>query len=213
MERQSQGESSETLADASTEAVAVFHDVQHFRDAIDDLLMNGFTHASLSVLANERTIAAKLGRTYKSTTELEDDPDVPRAEYVEDESIGDVQGGIIAAATYLPAVIGSVAVTVSGGTILAAIAAAAVAGGAGAGAGALLASLVGREHTKHLEEHVNHGGLLLWVRTPDREHELLATGILARHGGEHVHLHTLPPPRRIKSIPTRRPLLSFGPAS
>jgi hypothetical protein len=210
MKDHDQDESTKAVPDATTEAVAVFYDAHRFQDAIDGLLMNGFTLESLSVLANERTIEEKLGRSYKSTTELEDSPDAPRSEYVEEESIGELQGGIIAAATYLPAVIGVVVVTASGGTILGAIAAAAIAGGAGAGVGAFLASRIGKEHAKHLEEHIKHGGLLLWVRTPDREHEVMATDVLTRHGGQHVHLHKLPPLRRIASIPVRRPFLSFG---
>ena len=44
--------------------------------AIDDLLMRGFDHAKVSVLASDSAIKAKLGRSYKSTTEFEDDPDV-----------------------------------------------------------------------------------------------------------------------------------------
>lgn len=197
----------------STEAVGVFHDVGSFRKAIDELSIHGFSHDSISVLASERTIAAKLGHSYKSTTELEDDADAPRAEYVDDESIGDAQGGIIAATAYIPAVVGSLAVTASGGTLLGATAVAAIAGGAGASLGAFLAGLVGREHARHLDEHICNGGLLLWVRTSDREREQAAIEILNRCGAEDVHLHDLPPPKRLQSIPVRRPFLSLGPAA
>ena len=195
-----------------TEAVAVFHDGAALQGAVDELLTRGFDHAELSVLASEEVVTAKLGHDYTSTAELEDDPDVPRADYVPNEDIGNAQGGIIAAAAYFPAVIGSLAVAASGGTLLGAIAVAAAAGGAGAALGSTLAKLVGSTHAKHLNEHLNHGGMLLWVRTHDGEHETVAVELLRRHGAEDVHLHTMQPPtKRVLAIPTRRPAISFGP--
>jgi hypothetical protein len=197
-----------------TEAVGVFHDATALQTAIDELLTRGFDHAELSVLGSEKDIAAKLGRSYQSTSELEDDPDVPRVSYIPDESVGDAQGAIIGAAVYFPAVLGSLAVAASGGTLTGVVAVAAVAGGAGAAIGALLAGLVGKEHARHLDEHVHRGGLLLWARTHDAEREQAALDILKRCGGEHVHLHVMRPPKHeIASIPTRRPLLSLRPAA
>ena len=195
-----------------TEAVAVFHDAEALQGTIDELLTAGFDHAELSVLANEKVVKERLGHDYKSTTELEDDPDVPRVEELPDENFGDAQGGIIAASTYFPAVIGSLVVASSGGTLLGAVAVAAVAGGTGAAVGATLAKLIGSTHAKHMNEHLAHGGLLLWVRTHDLEHEAKALEILRRQGGEDVHLHEIrPPTKRIETIPVRRPALSFGP--
>jgi hypothetical protein len=208
-------EQGQTLTPASTEVVAVFHDVGSLQASIDELLTKavGFDHADLSVLANESDILKKLGRSYQSTRELEDDPDVPRVGYIPNESVGNAEGGIIAAAAYVPAIIGSVAVVSSGGTLLGAIAIAALAGGAGAAVGALLARLVGHEHAKHLNEHLDRGGVLLWVRTHGPEQEKAAVNILLRHGGEDVHLHTLPPSHLpSEPIPTHRPLLSFSDA-
>lgn len=195
-----------------TEAVAVFHDAKSLQAAIDELLTKGFDHAELSVLATERAIKDKLGHDYTSTGDLEDNPDVPKVDYVPNESVGNAQGGIIAAAAYFPAVIGSLAVAASGGTLLGAIAVAIIAGGAGATVGAALAKLIGNVHAKHIDEHLRHGGLLLWVRTHDVEHERKALEILCRHSADDVHLHTMTPPTsRPQSIPVRRPALSFGP--
>ena len=198
----------------TTEAVAVFHDAYALQKAADELLMHGFDHAELSVLGTERSIAAKLGHAYTSTTELEDDPDVPRVGYNADESLGDAQGALIGAAAYMPAVLGTLAVAASGGTLAGAIAVAAIAGGAGATIGAILSVLIGREHAKHLDEHLRRGGLLLWVTTHDSGREQAALDILRQNRGEHVHLHELPlPNQRMKQIPTRRPFLSTGPAA
>jgi hypothetical protein len=132
------------------EAVAVFHDVKTFQAAIDELLLAGFDHADINVLAHEDAIASKLGPTYTSTAEFEDDPEAPRIAYIPDETIGNVEGAVIGAGVYLPAIFGSLAVAASGGTLLGVFAAAAIAGGAGGLIGAALARFIGHEHAKHL---------------------------------------------------------------
>lgn len=197
-----------------TEAVAVFHDVRTLQAAIDDLLTHGFDHAELSVLASEATVERTLGRRYASTTELEDDPAVPRTGYIPAESLGDAQGMLISTAAYFPAIAGCLAAVFSGGTLLGAATVAVVAGGAGALAGAGLAALLGREHGRILEQHLRRGGLLLWVRTRDAAHERLALDILRRNSGADVHLHELPEAVRVPvTIPTRRPFLSLRPGA
>jgi hypothetical protein len=190
----------------NTEAVGVFHDIHSFQAAIDDLLLTGFDIVELNVLAHEDAITAKLGRGYKSTAEFEDDPEAPRIGYVPDETIGNAEGALIGAGIYVPAVIGSLAVVASGGSLLGAFAVAAIAGGAGGAIGAALARLVGYEHAKHLNQHLHHGGLLLWVRTRDTEREQKALGILRRHSAHDVHLHEVPEhPGKESDVPTERP--------
>jgi hypothetical protein len=194
----------------STEAVAVFHDVSSFQAAIDDLLNHEhFDHADLSVLASERAVLDKLGRPYASTRELEDDPNVERVGYIPDETVGNAKGGLIAASAYFPAVIGSLAVISAGATVPVAIAAAVLAGGTGAAVGGTLARLVGQERARHMKQHIDHGGLLLWVRTNGAEHERVAMETLKRNGGEDVHLHTLQAARQPTEMLVRQPALSL----
>jgi hypothetical protein len=194
----------------STEAVAVFHDVTAFQAAVDDLLNHEhFDHADLSVLASERAVLGKLGRSYTSTRELEDDPDVPRAGYIPDETVGNAKGALIAASAYFPAVLGSLAVISAGATVPVAIAAAVLAGGTGAAFGGALAGLVGRERAWNLQQHIDHGGLLLWVRTNGAEHERVALETLKKHGGEDVHLHVLPRAKPEPPLAVRQPALSL----
>ncbi len=190
----------------ATEAVAVFHDVPSFQAAIDDLLLAGFDHGDINVLAHEDTVRSKLGREYRSTAEFEDDHEAPRIGFVPDETIGNAEGAVIGAGVYVPAIAGSLAVVASGGTLLGAFAAAAIAGGAGGLIGAALARRIGNEHAKHLDQHLNHGGLLLWVRTRDAERETTALEILRKHSAEDVHLHRLPERAgREEDVPRERP--------
>ncbi len=175
-----------------TEAVGVFHDAESLQAAIDELLTHGFDRAELSVLAGHDAVARTLGHDYRDVRELEDDPQVPTTAFVPKETLGDAKGAVIGGFLYLPAVIGTVAVVASGGTLAAAIAAAAIGGGLGGGIGVALSRLIDRHHARHLEDQLQRGGLLLWVRTRDAAHEARAQDILRRHAGDDVHLHKLP---------------------
>jgi hypothetical protein len=188
-----------------TEAVAVFHDVESFEAAIDNLLAVGFDHADINVLAHEETIASKLGPTHVSTAEFEDDPEVPRIGYIPNETIGNAEGAVIGAGVYVPSMFGGLAVAASGDTLLGVFVAAAVAGGAGGLIAAALARYIGHEHAKHLDQHLHHGGLLLWVRTRDAECEERLE-ILRRHSAHDVHLHQIPERAGKESdVPRERP--------
>ncbi|MGA7372675.1 MAG: hypothetical protein WBW37_08670 [Methyloceanibacter sp.] len=157
------------------------------------------------MLAHEDTIASKLGPTHKSTAEFEDDPEVPRIGYIPNETIGNAEGAVIGAGVYVPAMFGGLAVAASGGTLLGVFVAAAVAGGAGGLIAAALARYIGHEHAKHLDQHLHHGGLLLWVRTRDAGCEELLE-ILRRHSAHDVHLHQIPERAGKESdVPRERP--------
>jgi hypothetical protein len=179
-------------ADTIREAVGVFKTADALQEAIDDLMSSGFDRAELSLLASETAIEEKLGHKYRKIAEIEDDATVPRRCYVSTESIGDAEGGLIGSLLYVGAVAAAGAIVASGGTLAGAIAGAALAGGAGGLVGSALAALVGDRHARDLQDHLDHGGLLLWVRTRDSQHEKRAVDILKKHSGGDVHLHTLP---------------------
>lgn len=182
-----QSASAETL----TEAVGVFDDAKSLEAVIDELQLAGFHRSELSLLAGEKAVEDKLGHLYNKVSELEDDTNVPRAAYVANESIGSIEGGLIGGLMYVGAGLAAGTVVASGGTMAAAIIAAAQAGGVGGLVGAVLASVVSDEHALRIEEQLNHGGLLLWVRTRDKAHEKKAVEILKTHSGKDVHLHEL----------------------
>ena len=173
------------------EAVAVFNRSETLQDAIDELLSSGFHRAELSLLASERVVEKKLGHRYEKVSTLEDDPTVPRAAYISPEAIGDAQGVLVSVLVYVGAIAATGAILASG-TLSTAIAAMALAGGAGGLIGAILAKWIGDHHAQYLQEQIDHGGLLLWVRTRNLDDERRAVKILTKHSGRDVHLHTLP---------------------
>jgi hypothetical protein len=181
-----------TGSETTSEAVGVFSDADTLQEAIDELLSAGFDRADLSLLASEHAVVEKLGHRYRKVAELEDDTAIPRQAYVSPESVGDAQGGLIGALMYVGAGAAAGAIVASGGALAAAIAGAALAGGAGGVIGGLLARWLGKHQAHHVQEQLEHGGLLLWVHTRDKAHERRAVEVLKRHSGRDVHVHPLP---------------------
>lgn len=174
------------------EAVGVFSRSDNLQDAIDELLSSGFNRAELSLLASEQAMEEKLGHRYEKVGGLADDPAVPRTAYVSPEEIGDAQGGLIGGLISIGGIATAGVVAASGGTLAGAIAAAAAVGGAGGLIGSVLARWIGDHHARYVQEQVDRGGLLLWVRTWDAEDERRAVKILKKHSGGDVHVHALP---------------------
>lgn len=176
------------------EAVAVFDTAESLELAIEALESNGFDRADISLLADAATVEEKLGHRYKRVEELEEDPNVPRTAFVSTEAVGDAEGALVGALSYVGALAATGAVVATGGTLAAAITAAMMSGAAGGVAGTALASVVDYRHAEYLQEQLAHGGLLLWVRTPDAEHEARAIEILQAYSAHDVHVHTVPTP-------------------
>ena len=178
-------------SEALREAVGIFTNADDLQAAIDELLSSGFHRAELSLLAGENALNEKLGSSYANAGSVADDPDTVRAAYVSPEAIGDAQGGMVGVLVYAGATIAAGAIIISGGTIVAAIVAATLAGGAGGIVGSVLAKWLGDHHASHLQTQINHGGLVLWVRTRDANAEVRAVDILTKHSSRDVHVHTL----------------------
>jgi outer membrane lipoprotein SlyB len=175
--------------DTVIEAVAVFHDVTALDEAVEDLRKAGFKHGDISLLASEDAVEKKLGHRYERVEDLEDDPNAPRIAYRTRDTLGDTEGVIVGSLTYLPAVLAAGTVVASTGIVAAAVTGTAI---AGALIGTVLTRWLGEQHARQLAEQLDHGGLLLWVRTHGRDQEEEALRILRDHGGADVHLHQLP---------------------
>ena len=172
-----------------SEAVAVFHDVSDLDAAVEELRAAGFAKDDISLLASEDAVEKKLGHRYQRVEELEDDPDAPRVAYRTRSSLGESEDRLIGSLTYLPAVVAAGTVVASAGVVAAAVTGTAI---AGALIGTVLAHWLDQSHAEHLQEQLDRGGLLLWVRTPDEDAERRALEILTRHSAHDVHVHQLP---------------------
>ena len=190
------------------EAVAIFRTEATLLAAIDDLLGVGFDRSDLSLLAGESTVRAQLGHRLRKVTDLRDDPNTPRIVYVAPEDRGGAEGGLIGTLLYVGAAAAAGAVLMSGGALAATVAAAAIGGGAGTAIGTAFAGLVGRHHAQFIQDQIDHGGLLLWVRLWNAAKEKEAVEILGRHSGLDVHIHDISalPEKQFDPLPDDGPL-------
>jgi hypothetical protein len=194
-------EKATTAATTVREAVGVFHEWSSLQAAVDELQVSGFDRSEVSLLAGEGTVQEKLGHLYEKVSDLEDDSTVPRAAYVGRDSLVEARTGFIGALAYVGAIATVGAVVASGGTLAWAIAGAAVAGGGGGLIGVMASKWLGRDRAKNLQAQLDKGGILLWVRLRDHEHEQRALDILSKHSGDDVHVHELAASRDPESDP------------
>jgi hypothetical protein len=173
----------------ASEAVAVFHDVSDLDAAVEELRAAGFAKDDISLLATEDAVEEKLGHRYERVEELEDEPEAPRVAYRTRTSLAESEDRLIGSLTYLPAVVAAGTVVASAGVVAAAVTGTAI---AGALIGTVLAHWLDKSHAEHLQEQLDHGGLLLWVRTPDEDAQRRALEVLTRHSAHDVHIHQLP---------------------
>jgi outer membrane lipoprotein SlyB len=171
------------------EAVAVFDDVSALDAAVEELREVGFRRGDINLLATEDAVQKKLGHRYERVEELEDEPDAPRVTYRTPATIGESEDILVGSLTYLPAVVAAGTVVASAGIVAAAVTGTAI---AGALIGTVLARWLDKQHAEHLQEQLDRGGLLLWVRTPDAAAERRAIEVLTRHSAHDVHIHELP---------------------
>lgn len=171
------------------EAVGVFDTFESFQKAFYDLRMVGFSRYDLSVLGSDEALKEKFGDAYLRAEKMEDDPHVPRAAFVSEEAIGEMEGVIIGGAFFIPSYIAMAAMAAAGGTAAATAAAVAIVGLPAAAIGLLLARRVQQHHKDYYAKQIEHGGILLWVRVADKQRERLAVDILKGHSGKDVHVH------------------------
>ncbi|CUH89241.1 hypothetical protein PH5382_03187 [Phaeobacter sp. CECT 5382] len=171
------------------EAVGVFDSFETQQAAFYDLRAAGFHHSDISLLGSKEAMEEKLGKAYWTSANLEDDPAAPRAHFVSEEAIGELQGAIAGGFFFVGSFIAMAAMLTPASTLAASIAAIAIGGSPSAVIGTLLARRVGQHHKDYYANQISHGGILMWVRTRDKDREDLAVKILKGHSGHDVHVH------------------------
>jgi hypothetical protein len=183
------GQTEKTTVINAPEAVGVFGTFEALQAAFYDLRMVGFSRYDISLLGDEEVLKEKLGQSYWRSDHLEDDPRAPRAAFVSEEAVGELEGAIAGGFVFLGSAIAMLALLTPASTVAASIAAVAIGGTPGAVIGTLLARRVGKHHRDYYANQIRHGGILLWVRVRDKEKEDLAVQILKAHSGRDVHVH------------------------
>jgi hypothetical protein len=174
------------------EAVGVFAGARDIKDAISELMSSGFKHEEMGLLAGEYTVKQSLGDFYTQTNESAGKKDAPNVAFVAKESFGDTVhaylGTLFFAGTTVAAGAAVVSAAVLGGALLVAVTGAAVMGAVGAA----LAAIIHQSDAEHLEQQVEEGHLLLFVRTNGAAQEDQAVRILKNHTPMEVRVVTAP---------------------
>lgn len=174
---------------ATREAVGLFMSPQDLQDAIRDLEGTAFPRQDISVMGNRSELLKVFGAKTVDPEFAMNNSDTPRQapSRPEEQTIG------VAAMIGGSAYVGAMALALAAGAVtFPAIIAAAALGGLGGGTvGAVLTKLMGKRYNRHIEEQIEKGGLLLWVRTPDEYKEEMAKRIMIARGGYDVHVHDI----------------------
>lgn len=171
------------------EVIGVFFGEKSLKAAIKDLRSSGFKHDQLGLLASEYAVQKALGDVYVRTNLHQDEGQAPVTAFVRKQSVGDtfraLEGSLFFAGT--TAAMGAVVATsaIFGGALLPAVSGAA----AVAVVGSLIGGLIHQSDAEYLEEQVDEGHLLLFVRADDGESEKLAIEIINRHAGYDARVH------------------------
>jgi hypothetical protein len=174
------------------EAVGIFFDSKSLHEAVDELIASGFTYEQLGLLAGEFTVQEHLGDYYTRINESADKEGGPRTAFVAEKSIGDTVHAFIGSLFFVGTTATSGAVVASaailGGALLAALGGVVALGGAAAA----MALILHEGDAEYLEEQIDEGHLLLFVRADDADHEKQALNILSNHGAFDAKVYSAP---------------------
>ncbi len=176
------------MSETLREAIARFDDPEQLEAAVSDLQSHGFDRADISFLAREGFLGEHAAPSGPARTAAER-PTVKREAPIESTDVQ--QGRVLATSTAaLVAAFAAAGFTVATGGAAALAAGLAAAAGLGVGAaGAALGKAAGNSEQNFLDEQIQRGGVIVWVRTRDGGAEERALDILRRHGGVDVRLH------------------------
>lgn len=168
-------------AEVVREAVGAFSSADAVQGAITDLAKAGFSTSEIGLLAGEHTVRQQLGDFYTRTNASAGSADAPNTAFVAKKSIGDTMhaliGSLFFAGTTLAGGVAVASAAVLGGGLVAAATGVAAVGAMGAA----LALIVQESDAEELEQQVDEGHLLLFVRANDERDEQKAVEILSRH--------------------------------
>lgn len=181
------------------EAIGIFHNAESLRGAIEDLLASGFSQEEIGLLASEQVVERSLGELYVRTNETPDSPDAPAIAFVRRESLGEAArthaGGL-----FFVGASGAAGGVVASSALLGSALLPAVGAVVGVGlVGLFVASFIHQSDAEYLQQQIDEGHMLLFVRAETSERERQAMNILKRHSGLDVKMYDVPV--RLPAVP------------
>jgi osmotically-inducible protein OsmY len=184
------------------EAVAVVHGDAALDRLVDALVLCGVDRADISLMASYPAVMEKLHRSYRDPVEIADDPGVPRCSLITRDDVTAASALVFGTLVAIGTLAAAVPILASGGALATAVAAA-VGGGAASGA---LARLINRhvvqaEDAALLEDELNAGGLVVFVRINDPDKEGAVMQVMRGAGARSVHVHELELMKTLEDVP------------
>lgn len=174
------------------EAIGVFSDAKQLASAIKELLQAGFSHSQLGILATEAVVKEHLSDIYERIPENPDPDDAPAIAFVSRDSIGET-AQVMNGSLYFIGSSGLAGAVVTSAAVLGGALTAAVGGVLGVGlVGLAVGAMIKQDDAELLQQRVDEGHILLFVRLPRGMREQQARRILARHNATEVKVHTVP---------------------
>jgi hypothetical protein len=174
------------------EIVAIFVGSESLLAAIDELAAAGYSKNSVDLLASDKAVQENLGDIYVKVHKREGLDDGPPVAYVAKESLGESFRSIAGAMGWVSAGLSGgvllVSVGVIGSPLLAALAAAPAVGGVAA----ILGGKIRQTDAEYLEEQIDQGHLLLFVRADTPAQEEQVSLILTKHTKQNLKIVDVP---------------------
>lgn len=173
------------------EAIAVFYDPQNLRSAVNALLASGVSRDQIGLLASEHSVRESLGDFYTYTNNTNEPGKGPVTAFVDKENASEQQdslgGSLFFAGTTgaAGAVVASSAVL--GGALLAALSGVVAVGLIGAIAG----KIIHQSDADYLQQQIDEGHILLFVRLTDPARERDILDLLSSHHANNVKVYKI----------------------
>jgi hypothetical protein len=181
------------------EVAGIFRSRDSLDATVDALLESGFDRSDIAV--SSRQSARKTLGFDVPAEEIPEIPNVPRRAFFGPEDVTLVAGMAVGIMMFAGAALGVFAVTVSGGSSVAAVLAALVGGSLVGSIGAWIVRRLRRERAPEIDSPDIVGELVLFVRVRSAARESRALDILREHGAQAVRVHEIEIDKRLQDIP------------
>lgn len=178
------------------EATAVFPDEASLNRAVDALMQAGLTQEDMSVLAHDKHLSGS-----QSADQLADSDKADITAFETQDSRTEGQAAIVGTPALLAGLGAALAISTVGTALIPAFVVTAGSTIVGGGVGAILARVFGRKHADYIQQQIQDGGIVLWVRTEDEAQDNVVLGILKENGGKNAHIHKITREWGASSIP------------
>lgn len=173
-------------------AIGVFSDAKNLQSAIDELQHAGFQHDELGIMASESVVKEQLGDVYQRTTEGPDPEKSPAIAFINRDSIGEA-GEVMSGGLYFIGTSGLAGAMVASAALLGGALTAALGGILGVGlVGLAVGSMINQSDADEIQQRVDEGHILLFVRLAPGAQEQRAKDILDRYDSTEVKVHEIP---------------------